>query len=414
MEDGSIFLNVGGFGNGRGVADEVREGRASKPVQSHLLQCKGAAEVLIRSWRMAIVYNSALLHSAPSRREPRIQMKPYPVFLSVVLLARNQSARVETLVSEVAATVSRLVTDYEVIIVDNASDDDSVSVLRCLTSETGQPNLQVYALTKEVDSDTAFWVGLENALGDFVVALDPLLDDVSLLEAMLEKATADGIDIVLADNQERPSQSVPYRVAQTAFDMLYRYCSGVRFANEAPQYRLVSKRVINFILQHPQPAITYRHLPLTGGFSRIKILYNAPPRQSQVKRLGESVDRGIRLLVSTTRAPMRLVTSLCMFGAGANLVYSVYVVLIGLFKPHVAPGWVSISLQQSGMFFLISLVLLVLAEYILHMASLSNEGPLYHVGQEFTSARMTRREKLNVEEVHLPPGPPDDRTECLH
>ena len=51
------------------------------------------------------------------------------------------------------------------------------------------------------------------------------------------------------------------------------------------------------------------------------------------------------------------------------------------------------------MFFLLSLVLLVLGEYILNMVSLSNEGPLYYVGQEFTSARMTRHEKLNVEEV---------------
>ena len=51
------------------------------------------------------------------------------------------------------------------------------------------------------------------------------------------------------------------------------------------------------------------------------------------------------------------------------------------------------------MFFLISLVLLVLGEYILHMASLSHGGPLHHVGQEFTSARMTRRERLNIEDV---------------
>lgn len=96
---------------------------------------------------------------------------------------------------------------------------------------------------------------------------------------------------------------------------------------------------------------------------------------------------------------MRLVTSLSLFGAVANLVYSIYVVAIGFLKTDVVPGWISLSLQQSGMFFLISLVLLVLGEYILHMASLSNEGPLYHVGQEFTSARMTRREKLNIEEV---------------
>lgn len=96
---------------------------------------------------------------------------------------------------------------------------------------------------------------------------------------------------------------------------------------------------------------------------------------------------------------MRLVTALCLFGAGANLVYSAYVLAVGLLKPDVAPGWVSLSLQQSGMFFLLSLVLLVLGEYILNMVSLSNEGPLYHVGQEFTSARMTRHEKLNIEEV---------------
>ncbi|MFD1693386.1 hypothetical protein ACFSHR_23830 [Azotobacter chroococcum] len=96
---------------------------------------------------------------------------------------------------------------------------------------------------------------------------------------------------------------------------------------------------------------------------------------------------------------MRLVTSLSLFGAIANLVYSVYVLAIGLLKTDIAPGWISLSLQQSGMFFLISLVLLVLGEYILHMASLSNEGPLYHIGQEFTSARMTRHEKLNIETV---------------
>ena len=98
---------------------------------------------------------------------------------------------------------------------------------------------------------------------------------------------------------------------------------------------------------------------------------------------------------------MRVVTSLSLFGAVANVIYSVYVIAIGLVRANVAPGWVSLSLQQSGMFFLISLVLLVLGEYILNMASLSNEGPLYHVGQEFTSARMTRREKLNIEDATI-------------
>jgi hypothetical protein len=322
----------------------------------------------------------------------------FPVFLSVVYVVRNQSCQLEHIISSASEKLSLLVTDYELIIVDNASNDESINVLKNLTGQTGYPNLQVYALTKEVDTDTASWVGLENALGDFVAVIDPLLDDICFLPNMLDKA-ASGADVVFANNQQKPSQSFTYRVAYFAFNVLYKFFNGIHLTKEAPQYRLLSKRVVNFILQHPQPAVTYRHLPATGGFARIILQYRAKSFARNTKKLGESIDRGMHLLVSTTQAPMRLVTSLSLFGAAANLLYSFYVVAIGVFKTDVAPGWVSMSLQQSGMFFLISLVLLVLGEYILHMARLSNEGPLYHVGQELTSTRMTRREKLNIEDV---------------
>ena len=322
----------------------------------------------------------------------------FPIFLSVVFVVRNQSEHVQQMLTDAVVGMTSLVSDYELIIVDNASDDQSVAVLKSLTAENGLPNLQVYALTKEVDADTASWVGLENALGDFVAVIDPMAEDISFLPEMLDKAVS-GADVVFANNAQKPAQSWSYRAAYAAFYGLYKWFNGIDLAKEAPQYRILSKRVVNFILQHPQPAMTYRHLPATGGFARVNLNYSAAPRVSHLKHLGSSIDRGARLLVSTTRAPMRLVTSLSLFGAVANLVYSVYVLAIGLLKADVAPGWVSLSLQQSGMFFLLSLVLMVLGEYILNMASLSNEGPLYYVGQEFTSARMTRREKLNIEDA---------------
>ena len=325
-------------------------------------------------------------------------MSFFPCFLSVVFVVRNQSADIERILLDAEAVIAPIVGDYELIVVDNASDDDSISVLKSLTGESGHANLQVYALTQEVDADTASWVGLENALGDFVVVVDPLADDISFVPKMLDQAVS-GADVVFANNAQKNVQSLAYRGANIVFHSLYNRFIGVHLAKEAPQYRILSKRVINFILQHPQPAMTYRHLPATGGFARAYLNYSSAPQASKPKHLGESIDRGMRLLVSTTRAPMRLVTSLSLFGAVANLVYCVYVLAVGILETDVAPGWISLSLQQSGMFFLISLVLLVLGEYILNMASLSNEGPLYHVGQEFTSARITRFEKLNIEEV---------------
>jgi hypothetical protein len=331
------------------------------------------------------------------RAKLEFKIKTFPIFLSVVFVVRNQSNQIESLLATAASHISSLVRDYELIVIDNASIDDSLSIYKKITSEQGLPNLQVYALTKEVDSDTAAWAGLENALGDFVVVIDPMVDDIKFLSTMLENAV-DGADVVFAANKQKVPQSLAYRMACAAYNRCYIWFNGIHLAKEAPQYRLLSKRVINFILQHPQPAVTYRHLPATGGFARVNLSYSEPPITSRKKRLGENVDRGIRLLVSTTNAPMRLVTFLSLFGAVANVIYALYVIAITLIKDDVAPGWVSLSLQQSGMFFLMSLVLLVLGEYILHMASLSNEGPLYHVAQELTSARMIRREKLNIEE----------------
>lgn len=324
--------------------------------------------------------------------------------MSVVLVMRNQSSNLDAVLEEFAAVLSKLVSDYELIIVDNASEDDSVTILKKLTGENGFPNLQVYALTKEVDSDTASWVGLENALGDFVAVIDLSTDDINFLPVMLDSAVS-GADVVFATNEQKLAQSMAYRGCFTVFNALYKLFNGIHLSKEAPQYRVLSKRVVNFILQHPMPAVTYRHLPATGGFAKAHLTYSTPPMTFQAKRLGESIDRGMRLLVSTTRGPMRLVTSLSLFGAVSNLLYSIYVIAVFIWKSDVSPGWVTLSLQQSGMFFLISLVLLVLGEYILQMASFSNEGPLYHVAQEFTSAVMTRRQKLNIEEAH-PIGQP--------
>lgn len=326
-------------------------------------------------------------------------MEFFPVFLSVVYILRNQSAQLEHILEIATKQISLLVSSYELIVVDNASDDNSVSVLKSLTSEKGLPNLQIYALTQKVDIDTASWVGLENALGDFVAIVDPLIDDIAFLPVMLDKALA-GTNVVFANNQQKSTQNFLYRVIDRIFNNLFKRFNGVHLAKEAPRYRLLSKQVINFILQHSEPSVAYRYLPATGGFTKayLNYIYATQPSMLPPKKLGESISRGIRLLVSTTQEPMRLVTALSLFGAIINLLYSIYVVVVGFLKVGVAPGWISLSLQQSGMFFLISLVLLALSEYVLHLSSISSQRPLWYVGQEFTSVHMVRSSKLNIED----------------
>lgn len=326
-------------------------------------------------------------------------MPSFPIFLSVVVVVKNNAELLEATLSKMTESLSLLVSDYEVIVIENGSEDASVATLKKITGHQGLPNIQVFALNKTVDLNTAVWAGIENALGDFVAVVNPLIDDITFLPDMLTNAT-EGMDIVFAENTNTPKQSWSYRICSSVFHAFYKFLSGVSLSREAPYYRVLSRRVVNLILQHPIPAIAYRHLPTTGGFAKIKLSYHSPIKQFSEKSLIESIDYGIRLMVSTTKAPMRLVTLFSLFGAIANVFYSFYVIYIALTKTDVAPGWITLSLQQAGMFFLISLVLLVLGEYILQSNQRTNEESAYHITQEFLSAKITRHEKLNIEETN--------------
>ena len=115
-------------------------------------------------------------------------MVAVPAFVSVVCVVRNQGVSLNRWLTAGVAQLSEIAADFELIVVDNASTDDSIAILQRLTSESGLPNLQVYGLTQEVSWETAAWAGAEGALGDFVAVLDPLTDDLSALPAMLDHA----------------------------------------------------------------------------------------------------------------------------------------------------------------------------------------------------------------------------------
>jgi hypothetical protein len=88
---------------------------------------------------------------------------------------------------------------------------------------------------------------------------------------------------------------------------------------------------------------------------------------------------------------------MALLGAILNLFYSGYVLVIAFVRGHVEPGWTTLSLQQSGMFFLFSVVLFVLSEYMANTLTATRGGPPYHIVSERTSTMLTRQKKLNVE-----------------
>lgn len=320
----------------------------------------------------------------------------YDVMLSVVMVIRDQHAHVQEWLQRLDQTINPIARDYELIIVDNGSTDDSAHVLEQIAQTL--PNIQVYCLSLGVRDDIALIAGVEQALGDFVLIYDPRADDLAQIPGMMMEAVTRNNDVVLARALDTQPPDRLYDALARAYIRLFRCVSGFDLRQDSPQFRLLSRRVINYILQHDDIAVMMQVVPVSSGFKRCLLEYRhtTPPAHMPDKRIMDGARRGMALMVGSSVAPMRFASLTALLAAMLSLLYSIYVVGVFFFKDGVMPGWTTLSLQMSGMFFLLSLAIAILAEYVVHMAALSSRRPPYHIAREFRSNRITREERLNV------------------
>jgi glycosyltransferase involved in cell wall biosynthesis len=310
------------------------------------------------------------------------------------------ASELENIVDEAIATVTKHVADFEILVVDNASTDESWNVLERLTHSEPRLNLHAMSLANRVDSDTAAWAGIENSIGDAILVFDPSHEAIAGIDLLLAKARLSTVDVLMLRNVRKKSQTLAYRAAKSGLNLAYRAFNGFDLTDDAPQLRLLSKRVIAYIQGQANPQTAYRNIPLARGFTQTVEEYSALPatKPGEKQNLRTSYDRGNRLLFSSSNLPLRSVAILSLVGAVANVAYSIYVFIVALSAKNIAPGWVSTSLQLSGMFFLISLVLMVICEYLIHMIRSSNSSLGYFVAGDLTSKNLSKLNQLNVDE----------------
>ena len=101
------------------------------------------------------------------------------------------------------------------------------------------------------------------------------------------------------------------------------------------------------------------------GFKRVAFPYElVAGRRKAPRSFGESMRLAVAMITENSAHPLRVMTWLGLFASAMNVIYAVYVVLVYLLKPHLAEGWVTLSLQAALQFFVISIILTVLSEYV--------------------------------------------------
>ncbi|WP_420458291.1 glycosyltransferase family 2 protein [Neolewinella sp.] len=142
--------------------------------------------------------------------------------LSVVITIFNELDNIRPLLAQVHAALEGY--DYEVVYVDDGSNDGSVQLLKSLDD----PHLVVVELRKNYGQSLALMAGIDVARGQYIATLDgDLQNDPADIPAMLRLVEQGDWDLVVGERVNRQDGAVLRRGPSRVANWLIRQLSGV-------------------------------------------------------------------------------------------------------------------------------------------------------------------------------------------
>src|ERR1043166_5534666 len=247
---------------------------------------------------------------------------PVDTLISIVApLEGEGGATVTSFVEETIAELRKLVTHYEIILVDDGTEDDTRDAVKQLL--TRYDFVRFLRLSRHFGVVTAIGAGLESSIGDYVVVMLPNMDPPSLLPQFFERVRS-GVDLVYGVRMHRKNEPIWYRVGAAAF---YGYVNGVIGAGlprDSTQFRCMTRQVVNAITKIRDPESYLRVLTSYVGFRKEPLPYAPINRngRASVRPTADAFHLARSLTIDYSTQPLRFIAWLAVAFAALLAVLS--------------------------------------------------------------------------------------------
>ena len=248
------------------------------------------------------------------------------------------------LVSEINLVMERIGEDYEIILVDDRSPDNSWEVMKVLSSQN--PKIKSIRLSRNFGQHSAIFAGLTKTKGDWVVVMDCDMQDQPKEIAKLYKKALEGYDIVLGQRENRKDKFLK-KLSSKLFYKVFNYLSGGHFNNEIGNFGIYRKKAIDSILNINDYIKFFPLFINWVGFKSISIPIEHSEREEG--KSSYSISRLLKLafnvIVSFSDKPLRLFIN---FGLGISIlsfILGIYYLYLAITHKITQPGFSSLILS---------------------------------------------------------------------
>lgn len=298
--------------------------------------------------------------------------------ISVVSPVYKAEGCVAELCRRLKLAIEPLTDDYEIILVEDRSPDNSWAAIK----EEAEKDGRVFGirLARNCGQHRAITAGLDVAAGDWVVVMDCDLQDAPEHIPLLYAKALEGNEIVVAKFEERAESTLRQKISQ-AFWAALSWLAGIRFDHKVGNFRIMSKRVVeNFRCYREQ-------LRLLGGITALMGFTTAylPLRRDErfsgetsysfSKLLGIAID----IAMAYSDKPLKVAIAVGLTMAGLSLAMGAAILVLWLAGSVEVAGWASVMVSLYLIGGLIIANLGVVGYYLGKTFDETKRRPLYTV-----------------------------------
>ncbi len=303
------------------------------------------------------------------------------MLLSVVVPCMNEEASIPMLVERLIVATDAWQGDSEIVLVDDGSTDDTWNAICAQCREHSA--IRGLKLSMNRGHQVALTAGLMAAKGERIFMLDADLQDppelLSDMMAMMDR----GYDVVYGRRSERKGESWFKKVTAHGFYRVLNRLSDVPIPNDTGDFRLVTRRALDAVLQMPERARFIRGMFAWAGFRQIGIEYIRDPRVAGETKypLSKMIRFAFDALASFSIKPLQIATRMAFLTLIVAALMGVYV-FGSLILYNTVAGWASTVLIISFFSGIQLLTLGIMGEYLGRLYVEAKGRPLFFVDEQ--------------------------------
>ncbi len=301
--------------------------------------------------------------------------------ISVVVPVFNEALGIEEFMKTLQATMDSLKIRWDVLFVDDGSDDDSWQIIQRLIRR--HPVARGIQLSRNFGHQIALSAGLEHADGDAVITMDADLQHPPQLIPELVTKWQEGWEVVNTVRADTRTTGWFKRRTSALFYRFINKISDVPITAGAADFRLLDRKAITALLSMPERNRFLRGMVSWIGFRQAFVCYEPGTRTAGQSKytLKKMLHLGIDGLTSFSLGPLRSALLLGAVSIILALLYAIYVLWVKIATNTAEPGWTSIIgvVLFFGGVQLVSLG--IFGEYLGQIFGETKRRPLYIIRQ---------------------------------